>query len=228
MKTRGEKYYIYMPSFTAKMYDNLTNVKCLNKSFEEIASFITGSLKHGKLLDIGTGPGRLLYEVNKKNPQIDLYGLDVSLSMIHLANYNLRIIKNIHLKAGNIAKTDLQENFFDCIIATGSFCNWDKPVDGLNEIFRILKSGKKAYIFETNRNYNKDLLNSKLKNSLKEYNLIHRIISKFFLERQLKMSYSIPELESIIKKTKFEKSYSIQKIELGNLPIWLRIELKKI
>ncbi len=196
MKTRGEEFYIYMPLFAAKLYDNLTSVKGVNKAFREIASFITISLKYGKLLDIGTGPGRLLYEVNKKNPQIDLFGLDISLSMIHLANYNLRNIKNIHLKAGNIAKTDLQENFFDCIVATGSFYNWDKPVEGLDEIFRILKSGKKAYIFETNRNYNKELLYSRLKENLKEYNFFRRFISKFFLKKQC---VATPVLNSFIK-----------------------------
>lgn len=227
MKTRGEEYYIYIPLFAAKLYDNLTSVRGVNKTFEEIASFITISLKYGKLLDIGTGPGRLLYEVNKKNPQIDLYGLDISLSMIHLANQNLRNIKNINLKAGNIAKTDLRENFFDCIVATGSFYNWDKPVKGLDEIFRILKPGKKAYIFESNKNYNKGLFNSRLKDNLKEYNFIRRIISKFFLKKQLKMTYSITEIKNLIKQSKFENHYNIQEIELGNLPIWIKIELKK-
>ena len=34
--------------------------------------------------------------------------------------------------------------------------------------------------------------------------------------------------EEIIKQSKFEKSYHMQQIELGNLSIWLRIELTKV
>ncbi|OFY62170.1 MAG: hypothetical protein A2V64_00880 [Bacteroidetes bacterium RBG_13_43_22] len=67
-----------MPSFAARLYDNLTSVSGVNRSFEEISEFISTLLKQGSLLDIGTGPGRLLREINKRNPQIDLYGLDIA------------------------------------------------------------------------------------------------------------------------------------------------------
>lgn len=77
MKTRGETLYIDMPSFAARLYDNLTSTRGVNKSFEEIASFIGSFLQTGRLLDIGTGPGRLLAEINKRIPQIELGNLPV-------------------------------------------------------------------------------------------------------------------------------------------------------
>lgn len=227
MKTRGEKQYIGMPFFTVRLYDNLTSVKGVNKAFEEISIFVDNLLKKGKLLDVGTGPGRLLYEINKMNPKIDLYGLDISSSMVDLARQNLQNIKNVDLRVGNIVKTEYQDNFFDCIVCSGSFYNWDKPIEGLNEIFRILKSARAVYLFESNRDYNKEMLNSRLEDNLKEYNFIRRILSKIFLRKQLKMTYSIPELEEIIEQSIFKNSYNIQQIELGNLPIYLRIKLKK-
>jgi ubiquinone/menaquinone biosynthesis C-methylase UbiE len=228
MKTHGEKFYINMPLFAARLYDNLTNVKGVNKTFEEIANFIAGYLKQGKVLDVGTGHGRLLLEINKQNQQIDLYGLDVSSSMLELARLHLREINNIDLRVGNIIKTEYQDDFFDCIVCSGSFYNWDKPTVGLNEIFRILKSGKTAYLFESKKDYNRDFLDSRLQENLKDYGFIRKTISKYFLRKQLRMTYSIAEFDEIIKQTKFEGSYHIQEIELGNLPIWLKIELKKI
>jgi ubiquinone/menaquinone biosynthesis C-methylase UbiE len=199
----------------------------VNKTFEEIADFIAGFLKQGKLLDVGTGHGRLLLEINKKNQQIDLFGLDISSSMLERARRHLREIKNVDLRVGNIVKTEYQDNFFDCIICSGSFYNWDKPTEGLDELFRILKSGKTAYIFESNKNYNRELLDSRLKENLKEYSFLRKTISKYFLRKQLRMTYSITEFDEIIKQTKFGVGYQIQQVELGNLPIWLRIELKK-
>lgn len=227
MKTRGEQQYINMPFLAARLYDNLTSVKGVNKGFEEISSFVDNNLKQGRLLDIGTGPGRLLFEINKRNPQIELYGLDISASMLEVARKNLQKIKNVDLRVGNIVKTEYESDYFDCIVSSGSFYNWDKPIAGLNEMFRILKSGKKAYAFETHRDYNKELFSSRLKVNLKGYNLPRRILSEFFLKRQLSMTYTIDEFDDMLRNTDFRKSYNIQQIELGNLPIYVRLELRK-
>jgi ubiquinone/menaquinone biosynthesis C-methylase UbiE len=227
MKTRGEKRFINMPIFAARMYDNLTNIKGVNKGFEEISSLIESDLKQGRLLDIGTGPGRLLYEINKRNPKIDLYGLDISESMLYIAQQYLQNIKNVDLRVGNIVKTEYQTNYFDCIISSGSFYCWDKPIEGLNEVFKILKPGKTAYIFESNGDYNKKLFGSRLKENIKEFNIVRKIISKHFIKKQLRMTYTIKEFNEILKQTDFKNSYNIVQIELGNLPIYVRLELRK-
>lgn len=216
-----------MPAFAARLYDMLTNVKGVNKSFEEIADFIGTRLQEGRLLDAGTGPGRLIIEISKLNPGIDLYGLDISPAMLAIARKNIRTIKEIDLRIGNITKTGFADNFFDCIVSTGSFYNWDEPVDGLNEIYRILKPGKTAYIFDSQRDYNKQQLKHRLTENLSGYSFFRRKISAFFLRKQLTMTYSIPEIKDIIDHTRFSKSYAIHEIELGNLPIFVRMELTK-
>jgi ubiquinone/menaquinone biosynthesis C-methylase UbiE len=227
MKTRGEKHYINMPFFAARLYDNLTSVKGVNKGFEEIASFVDKNLKQGKLLDIGTGPGRLLFEINKKNPEIELYGLDISSSMIEVAKQNLSNVKNVCLKVGNILKTEFQTGYFDCIVSSGSFYNWDNPIGGLNEVYRILKPDCIAYIFESFKDFDQEILNSRLKTNLKGYNFARKILSKYFLKKQLKMTYNIAEFDVILKQTDFKDSYKIEQIDLGNLPIYVRLKLEK-
>jgi len=227
MKTRGEKTYLKMPSFAARLYDNLTRIKGVNQEFEEIALFLDARIKQGNLLDVGTGPGRLLKAIHEKNPNLNLFGLDISSSMMDLARHNLRSIKNLDLRIGNIVKTDYPTNFFDSIVSTGSFYNWDQPMEGLNEIFRILMPGNTAYIFETTRNYDKELFRTGLKGNLKGYNPPRRWLSTLFLKKQLRMTYSIEEFEGILKQTEFGKSYKIERITLGNLPIYVRLELKK-
>jgi ubiquinone/menaquinone biosynthesis C-methylase UbiE len=227
MKTRGETQYINMPFFAVKLYDNLTSIKGINKSFKEIAGLIGNTINQGNLLDVGTGPGRLLFEISSRVPQINLFGLDISNSMIDLAKQNLANIPNVDLRIGNINRTDFQDNFFDCVVSTGSFYNWDTPVQGLNEIYRILIPGKMAYIFDTYNDFDRKLLNDKLKENLQEYNLFRKIASKYFLRKQLSMTYSINEYNKILIQTDFKGSYRIQPIMLGNLPVHVRIELKK-
>jgi ubiquinone/menaquinone biosynthesis C-methylase UbiE len=227
MKTRGERQYVNMPVFAARLYDNLTSVKGVNRSFDEIAEYVKTLSIQGKLLDVGTGPGRLLFEINKKNPNLELYGLDISASMLEVAKQNLRGISNVNLRVGNIKQTDFEDNFFECIISSGSFYNWDNPVEGLNEIHRILKDSYTAYIYDSYKDYDEMLLNSRLIENLKGYNFIRKNISKYFLKKQLRMTYLLDEYLQILEQTKFRNNYSIHKIELGNLPIYVRLELRK-
>lgn len=216
-----------MPPFIARLYDNLTSVRGINKSFEEIAEFIGNILTHGKLLDIGTGPGRLLDVIHRRIPQMNLFGIDISKSMIDLARQNLANVPDVNLRTGNIGQTDYPVDFFDFIVSTGSFYNWDDPVKSLDEVFRILKPGRNAYIFDTYKEFDRKLLNVRLKENLDGYNLIRKTLSKFFLRKQLGMTYSIKEIDQILKQTRFKDSYNIQIIELGNLPIHVRLELRK-
>jgi ubiquinone/menaquinone biosynthesis C-methylase UbiE len=146
MKTRGEQQYINMPSFGAGLYDNLTSVRGVSRLFEDIARTVADVLQEGRLLDIGTGPGRLLAEFNRQIPKLELFGLDISASMLKVAAKNLEHVANVDLKLGNIVHTDYQDDFFDCMVSSGSFYNWDKPVEGLNEVYRILKPGRKAFM----------------------------------------------------------------------------------
>jgi 2-polyprenyl-3-methyl-5-hydroxy-6-metoxy-1,4-benzoquinol methylase len=46
--------------------------------YREIAQDLTSRLSAGHLLDVGTGPGRLLQAIHSLNPAIDLYDLDIS------------------------------------------------------------------------------------------------------------------------------------------------------
>lgn len=227
MKARGEQQYINLPLLGARLYNNLTSIKGVNKGFEEIAVFLNNQLDKGNILDIGTGPGRLLSEIRKKNQSFSLYGLDISKSMIKVAKQNLQNVNDVELRVGNIVETTYQSNFFDSIMSIGSFYNWEKPIEGLNEIYRILKTGQTAFIFETTKDYDKKLLKARLKLNLKGYNYLRKLLSKCFLGKQLKMTYTDKEFDEILKQTKFKYSYKIERIELGNLPIYVRLDLLK-
>ena len=41
------------------------------------------------------------------------------------------------------------------------------------------------------------------------------------------MTYTVKEIDDILKLTDFGKSYNIAQITLGNLPIYVRLELRK-
>ena len=225
METRGEKDYIKMPVFAARKYDRLTDNKGVNSSFSKMTGYVVAQCTEGRLLDVGIGPGRLLQELNDKIPGMELHGLDISAAMLKIAAE--RLGEKAQLKLGNISKTDYPDDFFDCIVCSGSFYNWDAPIEGLNEIYRILKPGKKAFLFETTRDYDPEMLNINVQNNLAEYGQFRRIMSTLFLKKQLKMTYSTAEFNQLVLQSKFSDSYSMVRDVLGSLPIYLRIELTK-
>lgn len=226
MSNRGESSFVKLPKFAAKQYDKMMQLEPMREQRVQIAEILISQITEGTLLDIGTGHGRLLIEINKLNPKIELYGLDISEKMIDLAKANLKNI-NANLQTGNITSTNYGNDYFDLVTCTGSFYLWDAPVEGLNEIHRILKTKKTAILFESHKEYNESNLKEQIKRNLAREGFINRKLVPRFLKKQLKMTYDIKELEEIINSSLFKNHYSIQKITLVNLPIWLKIEIKK-
>jgi len=226
MSSRGEKQFINFPRFAAKLYDYMISGYSTRAQINEIALYLSSNIKKGKLLDVGTGPGKLLVELHNLNRYIELYGLDISESMLKIAEKNLSG-QPVDLRLGNILKTEYEDDFFDLITSTGSFYLWDLPIKSVDEIHRLLKVNGSAYLFDTYKEYDEQDFKRRLKSNLKKENFLRRYFSPFFLNKQLEMTYSISEIENILEKTSFKNSYEINKITLGGLPIWLRISLNK-
>jgi ubiquinone/menaquinone biosynthesis C-methylase UbiE len=224
--SRGEGSFVNLPRFGASLYDSLTRTRPIEVQFKEVGQYLTFKIRGGRLLDIGTGPGRLLFEIHRLNPDIELFGLDISDSMVQLAKKNLSGIR-ADLRQGNIRNTNYKSNFFDAVTCTGSFYLWDHPEECLEEIHRILKENQSAYLFETYRDFDNGEFRRALKANLQKENIFRKLITPFFLEKQLKMAYRTDEVTEIVRNTSFADTYTVDKINLSGLPIWLRIALMK-
>ncbi len=226
MSTRGERDFSHLPGFAAKMYDSLTRTNAIHRQYQEIAQRLTQHIQRGRLLDIGTGPGSLLREVHRLNPEIELFGLDISEAMVALARRNLSDLA-VDIRLGNIRKTDYVDDYFDLLTCTGSFYLWDEPVASLNEIYRVLKSGGAAVLFESYRDPDNTAFKNALQQNVRDEPLVRRIISPFFLRKQLRMTYTVEETTHIIQQTRFVATFNIEKISIANLPVWMCISLSK-
>lgn len=178
MSNRGEGSFVNLPRFGARLYDILTRTKAIQAQFREITPYLVSQISHGRLLDVGTGPGWLLLEIYRLNPEIELFGLDISDSMVQLAKKNLSGIR-ADLRQGNIHNTNYESNFFDVITCTGSFYLWDHPEECLEEIHRILRDNQSAYLFETYRDFDNGEFRQTLKANLQKENLLRRLITPF-------------------------------------------------
>jgi ubiquinone/menaquinone biosynthesis C-methylase UbiE len=226
MRSRGQRSFVGLPSFAARLYGRLTQTRAIERQHQEIARDLVSRIECGRMLDIGTGPGKLLFEVHQLNPRIELFGLDISEAMVQLAKKNLTGI-NVNIQCGDIRHTDYTDDFFDVVTCTGSFYLWDNPEECLEEILRILKKDQSAYLYETYRDFNKEEVQEALRANLRGESMIRRLIAPVLLMRQLRMTYRTDEMAEIIQRTSFAQSHSLEKITLGGLPAFLRISLTK-
>ncbi len=226
MSSRGEADFVKFPPIAAKLYDRMMRTKATDRQYVEIAADLSSWVKAGRLLDIGTGPGRLLLEIHELNSEIHLFGLDISPAMVTLAQKALTGLE-VDLKLGNIRHTDYPSDFFDLITCSGSFYLWDEPEEGLNEIYRILKPGKTALLYETHCDYDERKMRKAIAANLEGESPLRRIMMPRFLMQQLKMTYRQEDIVKIIEATKFSKDYKLEPIIISNLPIWLSIVLEK-
>jgi ubiquinone/menaquinone biosynthesis C-methylase UbiE len=225
-KSRGETSFVGLPGFGAWIYDRLMRGANLDRHYADIAADVVSRCKHGRLLDVGAGPGRLLIEVARIAPELELHGLDIAAAMVERARANLGRTK-VELRVGSIQRTDYPADFFDAVVCSGSFYLWDRPTRSLDEIFHILKPGGSAYLYESYSDFDKDEFRAALAATQSAQSWMGRRIGGHFLRRQLRMTYSTGEVQEIVRGTRFAATSSVEKIILADLPAWMRITLQK-
>ena len=146
--------------------------------------------------------------------------------MIEQAKRNL-IGTSVNLLQGSIQNTDYQNDFFDLVACSGNFYLWDVPAEGLEEIYRILKRGQSAYLYEINKDTDIDELRYWMRSNFRGENLLLRVVGPLFIMKLLRMTYRLEEIEGIVEHTSFGKSYETEKLSLGGLPVWNKTRLEK-
>lgn len=131
----------------------------LRDFYKQVAIQISGQIKSGKILDVGTGPGYLPIEIAKAIPRTEVLGIDISGDMVKQARKNAEeagLSDRVEFKVEDANKTSFEDSSFDFIVSTGVFHHWLKPIGPLNEIYRILKKGGEAWIIDQNKNAPKE------------------------------------------------------------------------
>jgi ubiquinone/menaquinone biosynthesis C-methylase UbiE len=204
--------------------------------YQEIAEqVIARAPTTGRILDIGTGPGLMLKELNELNPQIVPYGLDISESIVRIARSNLRKLGIVpRVFHGDIQDAPFEDNYFDIVTCSASFSYWPNPVRGLNEIHRILKPTGKAILFEPYKEFDFERIEHAIEQTLKHSSAVRRRLVKLFHKFALNWGYllglklySAKDYEDFAKQSEFKDNFMVEKISVIGTPLFVRFTLIK-
>jgi ubiquinone/menaquinone biosynthesis C-methylase UbiE len=139
-----------IPAPLASAYEKATRL-AIDSYYRRVAVEIAAHFNAGILLDLGTGPGYLPIEIVKRAPQAEIVGIDLSRRLIRMAQANaLRadVSDKIRFMTGNSAGLQFEDEAFDMAISTGMLHSLRDPVKVLREIYRVIKKGGEAWIYD--------------------------------------------------------------------------------
>ena len=123
----------------------------IGEYYGQVAEEVVSVFKSGLILDLGTGPGYLPIEIVKRAPDINIIGVDLSRKLIQMAQANAAnagLSDQLRFEVGNSARLHFDNESFDMLISTGMLHSLKNPVAVLKEIYRVLKNGAEAWIYD--------------------------------------------------------------------------------
>jgi SAM-dependent methyltransferase len=135
---------------SAGAYDALV-ASVLEGFYARVAGEVAAAHPGGKLLEVGSGPGRLAVRLAREAPSMTLIGIDVSDAMVERAARRAAgagLSERVRFEVGDVAALPLSDQEFDGVVSTLSLHHWSDPASGLAEIHRVLEPGGETRIYD--------------------------------------------------------------------------------
>jgi SAM-dependent methyltransferase len=135
---------------SAGAYDALV-ATVLEGFYARVAGEVAAAHPGGELLEVGSGPGRLAVRLAREAPSMTLTGVDISDAMVERAARRAAkagLSDRVRFEVGDVGALPLSDQEFDGAVSTLSLHHWPDPARGLDEIYRVLKPGGEARIYD--------------------------------------------------------------------------------
>ncbi len=184
------------------LYNRISRTNIFQSYYDLLARDILGYCSEGSILDIGTGPGWLLTKLHAMAPTLRLTGLDASPGMVTKARENMAsagLSEVIQIEEGFADNMPFANASFDAVVSTGSIHHWKNPTLCLNDIYRVLKDGGNALMYDLVS----DTPRSILKETVREFGKLKVLL--LWLHSFEEPFYSCSNFELLARPTLFNE-----------------------
>jgi ubiquinone/menaquinone biosynthesis C-methylase UbiE len=190
-----------IPYPLSRLYAMLTTGRMFGDFYRIVAGQVAEKLKTGRVLDVGTGPGKLPIIIASERPMLRVTGLDLSADMVKIAEKEARQrgLKNVEFRQGNASELPFHDQEFDLVLTTLSFHHWKQPEQGLDEIYRVLREGGEAWIYDVPRDFDRTMF-AYMKH---KYGFLHAW--EFRLHAFTEPYYKEKEIAQLARESSFRK-----------------------
>jgi ubiquinone/menaquinone biosynthesis C-methylase UbiE len=139
-----------IPGPLASAYEKATRL-AIDIYYSEVAAEIVSEFEDGRILDLGTGPGYLPIEIVKRAAKVKITGIDLSRRLIQMARQNAQkagFADKLEFFVGNSASLRFDNASFDMVLSTGMLHSLKNPAKVFQEIYRVLRNGGQAWIYD--------------------------------------------------------------------------------
>jgi ubiquinone/menaquinone biosynthesis C-methylase UbiE len=122
--------------------------------YRRLAAQVAVVVGAGEILDVGSGPGHLAIELARLLPKTRIVGLDLSASMIEIAEKNVveqGVSDKVAFRQGDAAEIPFADCVFDFVVSSWSLHLWRDPARVFTEIYRVLKPGCGALVYDARK-----------------------------------------------------------------------------
>ena len=154
------------------------------------------------VLEVAPGPGYFSVELAKLG-SYRIVGLDISQSFVRIATDNAKKAGvSVEFRDGNASSMPFDSDRFDFIYCRAAFKNFSEPIGAINEMYRVLKPGGTAVIFDLR----KDAPAGEIDAAVEEMRLdrINSVLTKWIFNHVLlKRAYSQDDFRRMAAQTPF-------------------------
>lgn len=141
-----------IPGFAAGWYSWIAMKNPIIRDIHRgIAQEVAGQIQSGKILDIGTGPGYVPFEIARINSSLEIIGVDLSPKMVVIAEKNAKekgLSGQVRFQLADAARLPCEDETFDFVMSSLSWHHWAHPRESFKEIYRVLKKTGQAFIYD--------------------------------------------------------------------------------
>jgi ubiquinone/menaquinone biosynthesis C-methylase UbiE len=184
--------------------------------YGRLAAKVAAEIEIGEILDVGSGPGRLAIELTRLLPETKIVGLDVSASMIEIAEKNVAeqgLSDRVVFRQGDATEIPFADCAFDFVVSSWSLHLWRDPMRVFAEIHRVLRPGCGALVYDARKHPPAEDVSRWMSTA-------GSLVMRLGLWHSFNEGYTAEEIEGIVRDVPFG-DIEVQ-ADGADLEIWLK------